>query len=117
MNLEDNIADIVTLFEVVYLPETKSELKYRLCVRCAKFLGSDSSSYHDLFTLFSIAYDIRSSIVHSGQISRGDQKKLSKLGINVNQLREKLQALLLRSLHRMALEPELRNKLDSCVLR
>jgi hypothetical protein len=118
MSLEDKIVDIITILEIIYLPDSNAELKYKLCVRCAKLLETDSSSCQHKFNLLRVAYDARSNIVHGGNIAENTQRKIDKQGINVSELIEKVQSLLLRSLRILGLDPKLRDKdkLDSHVL-
>jgi len=61
MKPEDQLVDIMTLFEVAFLPEAETELKYRLATRCAKYLGSKLTETKYLFELIKTAYDIRSN--------------------------------------------------------
>lgn len=60
--------DLMTILEMLYLPENNSELSFRLSIRLAnmfgKFYKEDKKTTFDKIKYF---YDIRSSIVHTGE--------------------------------------------------
>ena len=71
-NLFDRVFKLSTIFECTILADIKSELAYRLGIRCCKFLGKDISMTLRIF------YDLRSSIVHNGRVDNDIHKKLNK---------------------------------------
>ena len=80
---EDKIIDFMIAFEALYFPDEKTELNYRLALRCAYFLGKDESERQKIFELLKNAYDIRSKIVHGKDLqSKSVKKALNKLGLN-----------------------------------
>jgi len=117
MRIEDQIVDIMTIFEMLILPEGDSELKYRLSVREATLLGKSYKEKMFIYKLFKISYDIRSSIVHNGLVSEKNKKQLSKLGINLNELYERLQYYLFRSIEILTKNPDIRNKFEDIIFR
>lgn|GEM_PF-5100324 len=71
-NLFDRVFKLSTIFECTILADIKSELAYRLGIRCCKFLGKD------VYKTLKIFYDLRSSIVHNGRIDDDTHKKINK---------------------------------------
>lgn len=68
---EDRILDVMIAAEALFLSDTgdardKGELKYRLSLRAAFFLGSDGREREEVFRFMKLAYDARSSIAHGG---------------------------------------------------
>lgn len=72
-NLFDRVFKLSTIFECTILADVKSELAYRLGIRCCKFLGKD------VYKVIKIFYDLRSSIVHNGKVDNDTHKKINKL--------------------------------------
>ena len=66
-NSEDKLIDLCIAFESLYLPDIKDELKFRLSVRAAWFLGENKDDRKRLLTVFKKIYDCRSTIVHGGE--------------------------------------------------
>jgi hypothetical protein len=62
INLSDRVIKLAIILESTMLANTNSELKYRLGIRTSKFLNKDVKGILENF------YDIRSSIVHNGEI-------------------------------------------------
>ncbi len=72
-NLFDRVFKLSTIFECTILADVKSELAYRLGIRCSKFFGKD------VYKAIKIFYDLRSSIVHNGKVDNDTHKKINKL--------------------------------------
>lgn len=72
-NLFDRVFKLSTIFECTILADVKSELAYRLGIRCCKFLGKD------VYKTLKIFYDLRSSIVHNGKVDNDTHKKINRL--------------------------------------
>lgn len=71
---EDRIVDVMVAAEALFLGDAGSaqdrgELKYRLSLRAAYFMGKDAAERHKIFKFMKSAYDARSSIAHGGQPS------------------------------------------------
>jgi hypothetical protein len=117
MRIEDQFIDIMTIFEILFLPEGAGELKYRLSVRGAILLGKSYEEKYFIHKVFKISYDIRSSIVHTGFVSKKDNKQLDKLRMNLTELYEKLQYYLFKSIEIFTKNPEVRNNFDDIIFR
>jgi len=79
---EDKLIDYITAFEALYLKGAREELGYRLALRCAYFLGKDKEERKRIFEILKGAYDVRSKIVHGGQIqSKSLNKIINKLNL------------------------------------
>lgn len=70
---QEKIVQISIVFESLILANTKDELKYRLGLRTSALLGKDVKAPLELF------YDIRSNIVHNGNIEKNCNGLLNKL--------------------------------------
>ncbi len=114
--LSDRIIDLMTIFEILYLPEAEGELKFRLSTRCSKLLIRKNVERRNVFDRLKLAYDIRSNLVHSGKISRKSSNKLKALGTNLNDLIKALEIYLYNSFHVFARNPEKRSDLDTILL-
>lgn len=66
-NSEDKLIDLCIAFECVYLPGINDELKFRLSVRAAWFLGENKDDQKRLLKVFRKIYDCRSKVVHGGK--------------------------------------------------
>ncbi len=117
MRIEDQIVNIMTIFEMLFLPEGGSELKYRLSIRGAILLGKSYEEKINIYEVFKLSYDIRSSIVHNGFISIGNNKQLEKLKINLNELYENLQYYLFKSIEILTKNPDIRSKFEDIIFR
>ena len=79
--LEDKIVDLLIAAESLFLSDYKKddpyigEIRYRMSLRAAVFLGSDGESRKRIFRQMRAAYDLRSSVVHGGE---ADKVKLPK---------------------------------------
>lgn len=117
MKLEDLLVDIMTLFEIAFLSDAETELKYRLAIRCAKFLGHNESETKDIFDRIKISYDLRSNIVHSGKISNKNIKKLKNMNLTLSNLINEIQNYLFETIYKFILNPKVRNSIDSYVFK
>jgi hypothetical protein len=80
---EDRIIDLFIAAEALFLSTTgnQSELKYRLRLHAALFLGSDITTRKQIFDDMGLAYDLRSAIVHgSAPDSKIDKIKKKEVG-------------------------------------
>ena len=66
----DKMIDLCIAFESLYLPGIKDELKFRLGVRAAWFLGENKDDRKRLLTDFKKIYDCRSTVVHGGELKK-----------------------------------------------
>ena len=117
MRIEDRFVDIMIIFEMLFLPEGNAELKYRLSVRAALLLGKNYKEKKYIFELFKLSYDIRSSIVHDGIVSSQNERKLKKLGINLNELYKKLQLYLFESIEILVKKPDIRENFEDIIFQ
>lgn len=69
-NSEDKIIDLCIAFESLYLSGINDELKFRLSVRAAWFLGKNKDDQKRLLTVFKKIYDCRSTIIHGGELRK-----------------------------------------------
>lgn len=63
---EDQITDYFIGLEGLFLSDNNPELKYRLALSVAHWLGSDLEDRRKIYQIISKGYDQRSSIVHGG---------------------------------------------------
>jgi len=117
MRIEDQIVDIMIIFEMLFLLEGDGELKYRLSVRGAILLGKNYKERIFIQKVFKISYDIRSSIVHNGIVSKKNKEQLDKLGMNLNELYEKLQYYLFKSIKIFTKNPDIRDNFEDIIFR
>ena len=68
----DKLIDLCIAFESLYLPNIKDELKFRLSVRAAWFLGESKDDRQRLLTVLKKIYDYRSTVVHGGELKKRD---------------------------------------------
>lgn len=76
---KDKLIDYMIAFEALF-SEGSGDLRYKISLRAARYLGRTPEERSKLFELFKLAYDVRSDIVHG----RGKIRKESK-----NKLRER----------------------------
>ncbi|MGB7534024.1 MAG: hypothetical protein WA977_13785 [Halobacteriota archaeon] len=75
---EDKLIDYMIAFEGLFVKE-KAELRYRLSLRVAAFLGENRDEKGEIFTLMRRAYDLRSDIVHGSSYSKNIEINGEKL--------------------------------------
>lgn len=74
--LEDKIVDLLIAAEALFLSDYKKddpyigEIRYRMSLRAAVFLGSDGESRRRIFRQMRAAYELRSSVVHGGEAEK-----------------------------------------------
>jgi len=68
-NVSDQVIDFMIGLEALYLPDTSSELSYRLSLRVAKTLEKNSGKVSDLFDFVRRMYGQRSGIAHGREDS------------------------------------------------
>lgn len=81
-NTIEAVVDLMIAIEAV-MSEKSDNLKYKISMRAAKFIGKDQLERKEIFTLFSAFYDIRSMIVHG---SNYDEKIILKKFNNYRKL-------------------------------
>lgn len=71
-NSQDKIVDLLIAAEALFLCDQGGigELRYRLSLRAAFFLTDDSQTRKRIFADFKTAYDLRSKIVHGGEVEK-----------------------------------------------
>jgi hypothetical protein len=70
-NIEDALVDLMIVTEALFLSDAiteRSELKYRSRQRAAKLLATGGSPWRESYNVFGKAYDLRSTIVHGGDV-------------------------------------------------
>lgn len=86
-NSDDKLLDYFVGLESLFLPDSDSELNFRLSLRVAKILESDSSRQKEVFNFMKKMYGKRSNIVH------GKNKEI------FNEDLQKLETILRKSIH------------------
>lgn len=72
--------DTMFVLENIFLRNTNQELKYKLSMRMAYILGgNDKEKRENIFNFIKESYDIRSKIVHGGEIQGLDEQRVFKL--------------------------------------
>lgn len=72
--------DTMFVLENLFLRNTNQELKYKLSMRMAYVLGgNDKEKREKIFNFIKESYDIRSKIVHGGEIQELDKQRVFKL--------------------------------------
>lgn len=66
MRPEDQIIDYFIGLEGLFLSDNNPELKYRLSLFVAHWLGSDIENKKKIYSIISKGYDQRSNIIHGG---------------------------------------------------
>lgn len=73
-SLVDRAIYLRICLESIFLTDgNKDQLRYRLALRAALFLGSTLDERRNIFKLIKDAYDITSSAVHNGKFSKNDK--------------------------------------------
>lgn len=76
-SLVDKAIDLRICLESIFLTDGNTEqLRYRLSLRAALYLGSSLEERKELFKLAKDVYDITSSAVHNGKFSKKDKTEL-----------------------------------------
>jgi hypothetical protein len=71
----DSVVDLVTSLEAVL--GTNMEISFRLATRVAQLLGSNDEERVDLFRATKLWYDLRSTVVHGGEVKAKHQPLLA----------------------------------------
>ena len=72
--------DTMIVLENLFLRNTNQELKYKLSMRMAYVLGgNDKEKREEIFNFIKESYDIRSKIVHGGEIQELDEQRVFQL--------------------------------------
>ena len=85
---EDRIIDLLIAAEAIFLSQAGSqgELKYRLKLHAAMFLATDSKTRKQIFEDMSLAYDLRSKIVHgTGELNSAISKIKKKEAVGLGE--------------------------------
>jgi hypothetical protein len=99
---EDRILDSMIGFESLFLGE-RGELRYRLGLRVAIFLGSSSEERHEIQEFIMRSYNLRSTIIH-GYDEKQIKKDLKGLNMDLHQVGLKLEDLLRKALRKYLAE-------------
>lgn len=96
----DSLIDLLIAAEALFLSDAgkhkeRGELRYRLALRSALF--SDNQEKKKIFELFKYAYDVRSTIVHGGEV-KGLPKDSAGKEMTLNDFVKKIEGLLRVSL-------------------
>lgn len=67
-DVSDEIIDLMIAFESLFLEDNEGELKYRLSIYVANFLGEDRNQRKQYHNVIKEAYKLRSSIIHGGLV-------------------------------------------------
>ena len=75
-----SILALITSLEIMFSPDDKSELKYRVSRNASILLSTSTSDFEEIFKDLKNFYDIRSKLVHSGSaiITKDDYLKLKE---------------------------------------
>jgi len=72
--------DTMIVLENLFLRNANQELKYKLSMRMAYILGgNDKEKREEIFNFIKESYDIRSKIVHGGEIQELDEQRVFQL--------------------------------------
>jgi len=80
--IEDKILDLFVGFEAIVLggickkSDVQGELRFRLSLLTAKYIGSSEDEQQNIFKLLKKGYDLRSSIIHGSEINKHSSKTL-----------------------------------------
>lgn len=64
--LLDQLIDCWVALEGLFAPDFSAGVRYRVCLRAARFLGQSAADRASLFQFLKKSYDARSKIVHGG---------------------------------------------------
>jgi hypothetical protein len=67
-SVEDKLIDLMICSEAIFLNDGNEGLRYRLSQRAALFLEDENEKRTEIYKLFSLAYDVRSHVVHGKSI-------------------------------------------------
>lgn len=78
--LASQYLDIIFILENLFLRNTYQELSYKLSMRMAYVLGGNNKEKREeIFNFIKKSYDIRSKMVHGGEIKEFDKRRVFKL--------------------------------------
>ena len=88
----DKMIDLGIAFEALYVPDSgRGEIRFKLAVRAAWYLGKDKDDRNKLLTKFKQIYDHRSNAVHRGKLD--EKVKLGGEHISISEFIERAQNL------------------------
>ncbi len=96
VSLEDKLLDAFIALEAMVLSDSgeRGELSFRMSIRLARFLSANSKERQDIFHKSRKAYDLRSTVVHGGQLKPSDKELIPEfLEIAAKATRKYLQTL------------------------
>ena len=64
----NQIIDLGIALEVLYVPDGRGDITYKLAIRAARHLGKDKKDREDLLAKFKQIYNCRSKAVHAGHV-------------------------------------------------
>ena len=104
---EDRIIDYWVGLEALFAPDDQREFKYRLRLRTAYYLCDDPDGREDVYQTLGTSYDVRSKIVHGGEVPR-----------DVDEVAASTEEILRRTLRRITLEGRFNaDQLDVAIAR
>lgn len=105
----DKMIDLGIALEALYVPDSgEGEIRFKLAVRAAWYLGKDKEDRDDLLKKFKQIYDARSRSVHNGRL--GQTVKFGEERIPTSDFIERTQCLCRKSLLKMLEEPKIPDK-------
>ena len=84
----DQLIDIVIALESLYVPDSQSEVNFRLALHAAWHLGQDKKDRRELKKFFQQIYQARSDVVHTGQLRHRSAQALPDLAGAVSRAQE-----------------------------
>jgi hypothetical protein len=95
---DDEIVDLVIAAESILLseigrPRERGELRFRLSTRAAAFTDGANEHRRAVARFMRKAYDVRSGVVHGGELAEGDLRGLTGAPVPVNEFAADLEAV------------------------
>ncbi len=104
----EKVVDYTTIFEILYASDGGSELKFKLSTRAAFLLEQEKERRIAVHDLLALMYDVRSSLVHSGEIPKNRLKKIERGYKDMAGFMSQVEKVLFDSLRHFMLHPETR---------
>ncbi len=106
---QDYFIDLMTILEILYLPSDKGELIFRLSISCANLIGKDDRQRKKIFDTIRLGYDIRSNLIHTGDLTKSSRKKINKQKLEIQDLIRAIELYIYDSLFFFAFNPKKRD--------
>lgn len=77
----EQVLEFAMALEALYVndPNVKSEIGYRLKVRCARFLSKTLSERNEVFRTMGVLYELRSQIAHGGSLDSSNAESAARI--------------------------------------